>query len=396
MPLRVNNNIAAINARRQLNANNRDLGIRLERLASGLRINSAADDPAGLSVREWMRAEISGLKMNNVNAEQASNIIQVAEGSLNEVNSILIRMRSLAVESSSSTVNNTNREAIQAEFTQLTAEIDRIAAATTYNNEPLLTGYGNTIDTTSTALVDSNETGVTGIHISGAATGTYTFEDAGGDAKDDDGEITLGNGTISQTISISTQLDGDKVADGTQIVANFDRLGIQITLAGDDGLADDDAKKAGNYEDGDLDGKEIKIDSGVGGSFQVGPTDAAHNRIEVNIVDMSATGNNLGLAGSSVSTITDSRSAITEIDAAITTVAQQRGDLGAYQNRLGFAISYTQNEIENIQASEASISDADIAEEVTAFTRAQILSQAASAMLVQTNVMPQNALALLQ
>lgn len=396
MPLRVNNNIAAINARRQLNANNRDLGIRLERLASGLRINSAADDPAGLSVREWMRAEISGLKMNNVNAEQASNIIQVAEGSLNEVNSILIRMRSLAVESSSSTVNNTNREAIQAEFTQLTAEIDRIAAATTYNNEPLLTGYGNTIDTTSTALVDSNETGVTGIHISGAATGTYTFEDAGGDAKDDDGEITLGNGTISQTISISTQLDGDKVADGTQIVANFDRLGIQITLAGDDGLADDDAKKAGNYEDGDLDGKEIKIDSGVGGSFQVGPTDAAHNRIEVNIVDMSATGDNLNLGGSSVSTITDSRSAITEIDAAITTVAQQRGDLGAYQNRLGFAISYTQNEIENIQASEASISDADIAEEVTAFTRAQILSQAASAMLVQTNVMPQNALALLQ
>ena len=173
-------------------------------------------------------------------------------------------------------------------------------------------------------------------------------------------------------------------------------MGIQITLAGDDGLADDDAKKAGNYEDGDLDGKEIKIDSGVGGSFQVGPTDAAHNRIEVNIVDMSATGDNLNLGGSSVSTITDSRSAITEIDAAITTVAQQRGDLGAYQNRLGFAISYTQNEIENIQASEASISDADIAEEVTAFTRAQILSQAASAMLVQTNVMPQNALALLQ
>ncbi len=397
MPLRVNNNIAAINARRQLNANNRDLGIRLERLASGLRINSAADDPAGLSVREWMRAEISGLKMNNVNAEQASNIIQVAEGSLNEVNSILIRMRSLAVESSSSTVNNTNREAIQAEFTQLTAEIDRIAAATTYNNEPLLTGYGNTIDTTSTALVDSNETGVTGIHISGAATGTYTFEDAGGDAKDDDGEITLGNGTISQTISISTQLDGDKVADGTQIVANFDRLGIQITLAGDDLLDDDHKDKfVGKYEDGNLNGKEITIKSGVGGSFQVGPTDAAHNRIEVNIVDMSATGDNLNLGGSSVSTITDSRSAITEIDAAITTVAQQRGDLGAYQNRLGFAISYTQNEIENIQASEASISDADIAEEVTAFTRAQILSQAASAMLVQTNVMPQNALALLQ
>ena len=97
MPLRVNNNIAAINSKRQLNANNRVLGQKLERLASGLRINRAADDAAGLSVREGMRAEISGLKGNVNNAEQASNLLQVAEGSLNEVNAILVRMRELAV-----------------------------------------------------------------------------------------------------------------------------------------------------------------------------------------------------------------------------------------------------------------------------------------------------------
>ena len=105
MPLRVNNNISAINARRNLNRNNRALSTKLDRLASGLRVNRAADDPAGLSVREGMRAEISGLKMNVSNAEQATNLIQVAEGSLNEVNAIMIRMRELAVQSSSSTVN---------------------------------------------------------------------------------------------------------------------------------------------------------------------------------------------------------------------------------------------------------------------------------------------------
>jgi flagellin len=117
MPLRVNNNIAAINSRRQLNANNRDLSTRLERLSSGLRINRAADDAAGLSVREGMRAEISGLKMNVLNAEQGSNLLQVAEGSLNEINAMLIRMRELAVQSASSTVNDSNRESIQAEYT---------------------------------------------------------------------------------------------------------------------------------------------------------------------------------------------------------------------------------------------------------------------------------------
>ena len=111
---------------------------------------------------------------------------------------------------------------------------------------------------------------------------------------------------------------------------------------------------------------------------------------------MSATGDTLNLAPASVATITSARTAITSIDEAITAVSQQRGELGAFQNRLAFTISYTENEIENIQASEASISDADIAREVTEFSRAQILSQAATAMLAQANVLPQNALALLQ
>ena len=282
MPLRINNNISAINSRRRMNDNNRDLSTRLERLSSGLRVNRASDDAAGLSVREGMRAEISGLKMNVLNAEQGSNLVQVAEGSLNEINAILIRMRELSVQSASSTINDQNREALQAEYSQLTSEIDRIALSTTYNDQNLLAGFGNNIDATSTALTSSNTSGVMNLKITGALTGTYTFMDLGEDGEtENDGEITLGNGVVTQTIRVATMLDGNDVATGTTMIANFDRLGIQVTLAGDDGHdtryellgeaagegedAGDDNLEApipgytGNYTDGDLNGQTIII-----------------------------------------------------------------------------------------------------------------------------------------
>ena len=398
MPLRVNNNIAALNARRRLNTNNRDLNLRLERLSSGLRVNRAADDAAGLSVREGMRAEISGLKMNVLNAEQGSNLLQVAEGSLNEISAMLIRMRELAVQSASSTVNDQNRESIQAEYTQIINEIDRVALSTSYNDQVLLTGYGNNIDDEdSTALTTSNDTGVTDIKISGAQTGTYTFVDVeyddDGEALPADGNVTLSNGTVTQTIRIATMLDGDDVATGTTMIANFDRLGIQVTLAGPEVT-----NATGSYTDGALNDKTIVIASasGSGGAFQVGPDAGINNRIEVSIADMRASGEVLNLNTTSVGTMTSSQSSITQIDQAINKVSRQRGDLGAWMNRLAFTISFTENSIENIQNSEASISDADIAFEVSRFTRSQVLSQAATAMLAQANVVPQTALSLLQ
>ena len=433
MPLRINHNIAAINSRHRLNANNRDLRIRLERLSSGLRVNRASDDAAGLTVREGMRAEISGLKMNVLNAEQGSNLLQVAEGSLNEINAMLIRMRELAVQSASSTVNEFNRQSIQAEYTQLTNEIERVARSTTYNDQVILTGFGNTVqevdtlyvdgddlpddtdvgdvkDAASTALTASDTTGVIDIKISGAQVGEYTFVDfkhvqtaddgtetpvnddiADGITANTHGEITLGNGIVTQTIDINTMLDGEKVADGTTVVANFDRLGIQVTLAGADV-----ANATGSYSDSDLNGKTIIINGGTGGSFQVGPDDGVNNRIEVTIRDMTAKGPELTLDAKSVGTLESAREAITHLDQAINKVSNQRGDIGAYINRLAFTIAWTENSIENIQNSEASISDADIAAEVSAFTRAQILSQTATAMLAQSNVVPQTALSLLQ
>ncbi len=374
MPLRVNSNLASNNVVRQLNLTTRAVDSGLERLASGLRINRAADDAAGLSVREGLRAELSGLQVNTRNAELANNLLQTAEGSLNEVNSTLIRLRELAVQSSSSTLSDSNRSSLQAEFGHLVSEVDRIAQSTTFNDQVLLTGFGNAVDPASTVVAQSNITGITNVAISGAPSGTFNFVDSVGDS-----EITLGNGQITQTIAVGTILDGSTVATGTQVVANFDRIGIQVTLAGANV-----AEATGSFSDGDLTGTQLVINSGTGGSFQIGPSDAAFNRLEVSIPDLTATGTELNLSTVSVDSLTTARSAITSVDSAIAKVSQERGNLGAVQNRLGFNLLSTENRIEQIAAAESLISDADIAREITNLTRSQVLQQGATALLVQS------------
>ena len=386
MALRVNSNLAANSIIRQLKTTTRTVDSGLERLASGLRVNRAADDAAGLSVREGLRAELSGLQVNTRNAELANNLLQTAEGSLNEVNATLIRMRELAVQSSSSTLSDSDRSSLQAEFGQLSAEIDRIAQATTFNDQVLLTGFGNAVDATSTAIAQSDTTGVTNVAISGAQAGTFTFIDDAGDS-----EITLGNGTTTQTINVGTILDGTVVATGTQVVANFDRLGVQVTLAGANATG-----ATGSVADGDLTGTELVITEGTGGLFQIGPSDAAFNRLEVSLPDLRASGTELNLSSASVDSLTTAQAAITSVDSAITTVAQERGNLGAVQNRVTFNLSATENRIEQVAAAESTISDADIATEVASLTRAQVLQQSATALLTQSqNLQATNVLRLL-
>ena len=384
MPLRVNNNITAITARRALGVNSRTLGTHIERLATGLRINRGADDAAGLAISEGMRAEIMGLTQGVRNAEMATNLTQVAEGALSQVSAMLIRMRELALQGASSTVNNENRSNLQAEYSHLIAEIDRVALATSYNNTVLLTGFGNTVDnTTSSAITNIADTGVTGVTLSGSASGTFTFVDA----LADDNQITLGNGIVTQTIDIGSVLDNDDiggvVATGTTAVANFDRVGVILTLG--DG-----------YRDGDLDGETIVVNSSTGGSFQVGPDNKVVDRIEFGLDDMRASGTELNLTVTSVSTMDSARGAIPFLDLAINRVASERSDIGAIQNRLAFTVASANNAIENIQASESSIRDADVAAEISEFTRAQVLTQAATAVLAQANALPQTALSLLQ
>ena len=286
MPLQINTNLPALNARRILSNTGRDLTKRIERLSSGLRVNRASDDAAGLSISEGIRAEVSGFTQGIKNSEHATNLIQTAEGALGEMNNILLRMRELSVQSASSTVNDNNRTAANAELGQLVNEIDRIANATSYNNTSLLSGFGNVVNrdvAVSTALA-SQTTGVVGVGIAGATSGTYVFSDAGGD-----NEITLGNGVSTQTIRSGGFLNqdgaGGVVTTGSSVTANFDRLGIQLTLSGQKSALGVNPATDG-YRDGDLNGRIIQLDSGTGGTFQVGPDHGAINRLEVTITDI--------------------------------------------------------------------------------------------------------------
>ena len=386
MPIRVNSNIAALNTQRAISRNIAGSNRGLERLSSGLRVNRAMDDASGLVVSEGLRSEAAKLNQNVRNAQQGSDLLQVAEGSLQEVNNILVRMRELSIQSSTSTINDSNRESVSAEFNQLVSEIDRIASATSYNSSNLLSGFGNNVSSAiSTAITASATTGVTRISISAVPQGTFTFiVDAG------DGRLTLGNGLVSQTLNTGIALDGSVVASGRSMIANFDRIGGQVTLAGAGATG-----ATGDYTDGDLDGSTIVVQGATGGVFQVGPSDSFVNRLEVGIPDLRATGAALNLGQVSLGSINSARSAISTIDMAIETVANARGDLGAVQNRLNFSIGFTEVEIENITASDATIRDADVAREVSDFARSQILVQASNAMLVQSNVTAIGALSLL-
>ncbi|MBT3604390.1 MAG: flagellin [Candidatus Latescibacteria bacterium] len=395
--LMVNHNIMAMNSQRHLGNNNSGLSMRIERLSSGLRINRAADDASGLSVSEAMRAEIGGIRTGTKNAEQGTNMIQTAEGALNEVSAILIRMRELSVQSASSTVNDNNRDAINAEFTQLTAEIDRISASTQYNNTSLLQGFGNVVNadaTVSTALA-SPTTGVVDATLTGATAGTYVFVDGGGT----DNEITLGNGVTTQTIDLGAALDSDAaggvVATNSSIVANFDRLGIQLTLSGQQNAGQFNPATDG-YRDGELDGLQLVVDGNNGGTIQVGADARATDRIELTVANMSSGSTGLNLSATSLSSLEGSRTAISSIDLAIDIVSSTRADLGVQQNRLAYTIRNNNVSLENIQASESLIRDADIASEVTELTRSQILTQANTSLLAQANAAPQSALTLLQ
>ncbi len=386
MPLSINNNISSISTRHDINRNFTRVSRQLERLSSGLRVNRAQDDASGLVLSEGMRGELSGLNQNVRNAEHATNMIQVAEGSLLEVNKMLLRMRELAVQSSTSTVNDTNREALAAELNQLVMEIDRVAQATTYNNQSLLTGFGNNVSVTaSTAVTASNVTGVVKVGLVAAQTGTFTFVDTASD-----GELALGNGVVTQTLSMSTILHETAVAEGTSVNVNFDRLGIQVTLTGANATG-----TTGAYVDGDLDGRTLVVDEGVGGVFQVGPTESLASRIEVSFSDMRSSSGKLNLESVSIAAIDSARMALAYIDRAITNVSIERSKMGVLLNRLDSTVADTENEIVRKQASEASIRNADIAVEVAELSRGRILLQSSTAMLVQANVGSVSTLSLL-
>lgn len=222
----INSNAAYARAISDFSRVDRDGRAHSQRLSSGMRVNGGMDDGANLSVSEGMRAELGGLTEGTRNTAQAMDLLRIAEGGMNEISSILLRMRELATQGTTDTLNDTNRETMDSEFNQLKEYIDRIAKLASYNGENLLSGFGNEVDAAlSTALDVAADTGVRRIDLSSADEGMYTFIDTG-----NDNEITLGNGTVTQTVSIGSILDGNKVADGTTVSVNFDTLGIRWCL----------------------------------------------------------------------------------------------------------------------------------------------------------------------
>ena len=167
--------------------------------------------------------------------------------------------------------------------------IDRIAKLASYNDQNLLSGFGNEVDEVlSTAVDAAADTGIRRVKLSSVDSGTYTFIDNGSD-----GEITLGNGTITQTVSLGSILDGDKVADATTVVVNFDTLGVEMILAGNDVKG-----SLGSYQDGDLDGTTLIVNDGTGGTFQLGSDAVAADRLEYDIKGMTIGAPVLNLDGS--------------------------------------------------------------------------------------------------
>ena len=317
--------------------------------------------------------------MASRNASQAANLVQTAEGAMNEIHNMLTRMRELAVQAASDSVTDTDRAYLDSEFDALRNEIDRIAESTKYNNTALIDGSysGNSVSYASGVTTATPDLGVQSIVLNGANAGTYTITDASGTS------LTMTDGTTTQTITLTGSGTGGAPADGTTITANFTDLGITLTLNG-------------AYDDEDLDGKVIVVDSGSGGVFQVGADNSANNRISFSIGNLKATGSTLGLSSADISTRSHAQSAIDSIDTAIDAVNTQRSSLGAVQNRLNYTIANVNNVAENIQASESTIRDADFALEMSQFTRNQILVQAGVAMLAQANAAPQNVLTLLR
>ncbi|HLF40482.1 MAG TPA: flagellin [Acidimicrobiia bacterium] len=389
MGLRINQNIAAMNAYRNLSVTDGQMAKSLEKLSSGFRINRAADDAAGLSISEGLRAQVGGLKVAVRNAQDGISVVQTAEGAMNEVHSILQRMRDLAVQASSSGSQDTNaRTAAQTELTQLNAELDRIGSTTKFGSTSLLNGQA----AKSTGAVTGGTTGA----LSGASfdlSGTF-----GGVAVAE--TVTVTDGTYASAgayqTALQTAIDNALTTDGAaagSLKANVSDVGggvwkVELSSAavGDAGtftVALSDAVGVGN-------GASSAQANSLSSTFQIGANNGETLSVSFNGISSSILGT------SSLDLVNSASSAITALDSAVGTVSTNRANLGAVQNRLEHTIANLSVAAENLSASESRIRDTDMAQEMVSFTRSQILTQAGTAMLAQANQAPQQVLQLLR
>lgn len=377
--MRINQNIAALNTYRSLSTNTTQSNKSLEKLSSGLRINRAGDDAAGLAISEKMRGQIRGLDQASRNAQDGISLIQTAEGALNETHSILQRMRELAVQASADSNTNTDRVELQKEVGQLIKEIDRISNTTEFNNQKLLDGSkANVVAKSHSAELlasNTNEYTVSGISTI-AADKTYLFKV---------GNETATAGTFNYTI---TNEAGGTVATGTLVSSTATSVsidtGVSLTFA------------SGSVSTGDsvaiVARKTVTADADNSFAFQIGANST--QTISVDVSDMSAKA--LKVDTVKIDTQKGAEASISAVEQALRDVSGERSKLGAFQNRLEHTINNLGTSSENLSAAESRIRDVDMAKEMMEFTKMNILSQAAQAMLAQANQQPQGVLQLLR
>lgn len=392
----INHNMNALNAHRNMGINNTAAGKSMEKLSSGLRINRAGDDAAGLAISEKMRGQIRGLTQASRNSADGISMIQTAEGALNETTNILQRMRELAVQASNDTNTTSDREEIQKEINALTEEVDRIANNTEFNTQKLLNGsksgeegdlvreevkavQGEFKITLADELVKDNRLVIDGKVIkfeqdrdvvdSNAIKGKLVA------VLGEKYEITVGQNKKEITLKQKVGTDKDEI----NVKLNGNDIGDKVEVKTEGVTA-----RAEEVSEGKV-------------SVQVGAN--ASQSMSIEIGDMRAQAlkivNDKG-RGLSVETAQSANEAITAFDAALNAVSSQRANLGAVQNRLEYTISNLDNTAENLTSAESTLRDVDMAKEMMEYSKNNILNQAAQAMISQANQQPQNVLQLLR
>jgi len=383
MGLSINQNIAAINSYRNLSNTQNDLSKSLEKLSSGFRINRAADDAAGLAISEGLRSQVGGLKVAVRNAQDGISVVQTAEGALTETHSILQRMRDLSVQAANTGGLSTDAKGnIQSEMSQLKDELTRIADTTQFNGAKLLDGtysgkfqvganVGETISVAVGTSMSASGLGVSGVDVTTAAAGiTATVTQAVG-------------GTSAGTVATGLDLTKSE---------NFDKLNGTLSYGGKSIDLSTIKYNAGDDAATRLTTLNNAVHAKLGSGISFANTGTATG------TDPGASPSAAAVAATTVGFTQASGAdlAITKIDDAIKTVSTTRADLGAVQNRFDHTIKNLNVAVENLSASESRIRDTDMASEMVSFTRAQILSQAGTAMLAQANQIPQGVLSLLR
>lgn len=398
--MRIQHNIMAMNAYRNYANNTSALSKNLEKLSSGYKINRAGDDAAGLAISEKMRAQITGLDKAQDNAKDGISLVQTAEGALTEVHDMLNRMYELAEQSANGTFEDaTDRTQLQKEVNQLRSEINRISDSANFNGIKLLDGkMAGYTDATNTAVTVTKGSAGTAMKVefdlTGFAVGSKVSADGGMmsvslGGKSYDVKVTAGMSAKDFGDALVTAINADKPAGAAAGDFTATSANGKITLTAANSVADASAEAMFGTS------FTTSAKEGVGGLvLQIGDTSDSWNQLYVSVKNTNATA--IGIDKLDISTQDGAAAALDTIKSAINYVSDVRGTLGATQNRLDHTINNLSVMQENIQDAESTIRDTDVADEMMAYTKNNILIQSAQAMLAQANQVPQGVLQLLQ